>query len=73
MNAEAWWFDPWEGQNFEMFSKISILVAVPNQYPIQWVLDVKWPTDEVDHSSPCRTEDKNEWSLTSTPPYTFMA
>jgi hypothetical protein len=41
MNAEAWWFDPWEGQNFEMFSKISILVAVPNQYPIQWVLDVK--------------------------------
>jgi hypothetical protein len=27
---------------------------------------------EVDHSPP-RTECKNEWSLTSTPPYTFMA
>jgi hypothetical protein len=47
--------------------------CIATQPPIQWVsealsLRLKRPGREADHSPPCCTEVKNEWSYTSTPP-----
>jgi hypothetical protein len=41
------------------------------QPPIQWVLGVKQPKHEADHSPPSSTELKNMWGYTSTPPICF--
>jgi hypothetical protein len=35
--------------------------------------DIKRPVHEADHSRPCSTEVKSEWSHTSVPSYTFQA
>jgi hypothetical protein len=43
------------------------------QPPIQWVLGVKRPGREADHSPPTSAEVKKIWIYTSTPPYAFMA
>jgi hypothetical protein len=39
-----------------------------NQPPVQWVLGVKWPGGEADHSSLSSGKVKNVWNYTSTPP-----
>jgi hypothetical protein len=43
-------------------------VLGPIQPPIQWVLGVKQPGCEADHSPQWSAEVKNAWSYTSTPP-----
>jgi hypothetical protein len=63
-------------KNF-LFSTSSKPVLGPTRPLIQWVSGalsprVKRPWREAQHSPPTRTEDKNTWIYTSTPPYVFM-
>jgi hypothetical protein len=59
------------------FPKPSTLTMGPTQPPFNVHRDcfpwVKRPGRHDDHSPPFSAEVKNEWSFTSTPPYTFMA
>ena len=43
------------------------LWAVP--FPVQWILEVKRPGCEAEHSPPSDAEVKNSWSYTSSPTY----
>jgi hypothetical protein len=54
------------------FSTSSRPALGPTQRPIQWVLRVKRPGLEADHSLPTSSEVKIMWIYTSTPPYVFM-
>jgi hypothetical protein len=56
-------------------AKVKILVWTalgPTQSPIHWVLGVKRPELEADHSLPASAEVKKMLMYTSTPPYVFM-
>jgi hypothetical protein len=55
-----------------LLSTLSRPVLGPTQPPIQWVLEVKRPGREADHSPPFSAEVKNTWIYTSTPSYVFM-
>jgi hypothetical protein len=51
--------------------------GLTQHFPLQWVTTaisprVKWPGRETDNLFACSTEVKNEWSYTSTPPYTYV-
>jgi hypothetical protein len=68
LRLRAGWpgFDSWLGQGYFL-----------TQPPIQWipgafVLGVRRPGHEADHSPPPSVEVRNAWSYTSTPPYVFM-
>jgi hypothetical protein len=58
-------------ENF-LFSTSSRPALGPTQPPIQWVLGVKRPGRETDHSPPAKAEDKKTWVYSSTSPYAFM-
>jgi hypothetical protein len=59
------------------FSKLSRPALGPTRSPIQWVLGSflggKAASHEIDHSTPCSVEAKNEWSCISALLYIFMA
>jgi hypothetical protein len=63
---------PGRVKNFH-FSISSRPALGSTQRPIQWVLGVKRPGREADHSPPTSAEVKKMWIYTSTPPYVFMA
>ena len=52
-----------------LFSKMSRAVLGPTQPRIQQVSEVELPGREDSHSPLPSSEDKNEWSYISTPPY----
>jgi len=53
---------------FFLFATLSRLVLWLIYPHIQWLLGIKQPWREVNHSSPSSSEVKNEWSYTPTPP-----
>jgi hypothetical protein len=60
-------FNSLQGLGIFIFTTMSIMVLGPTQTPIQWVLGVKRPRHEADHSPPCSVEFKNACRCTSTP------
>jgi hypothetical protein len=62
---------PGGGKNF-LFSTLSRLALGSTQPHIQWVLGVKRPGREADHSPPASTKVKKIYVYTSTPSYAFM-
>jgi hypothetical protein len=72
------WINAWKaeflfrwGQDFSLLYVVQTgSEAHPASY--SWVLGVKRPGSEADHSLPYRAEVKNTWIYTSTPPYVFM-
>jgi hypothetical protein len=59
-------------QNF-LFSSSSRPALGPTQPPIQWVLGVKRPGCEANHSLPASAEVNKIWMYIATAPYAFMA
>jgi hypothetical protein len=51
-------FDSWWGLGIFLFTTASRTALGPTQFPIQWVLGVKWLGHEVDHSPPSSVEVK---------------
>jgi hypothetical protein len=68
----GWSLSPSRVKNF-LFYTSSTSALGRTQRPIQWVLVVKRPGREADHSPPASAEVNKMWIYTSTPPYTFMA
>jgi len=65
------------GVRYCLFSKASKLVLGLTQSPIQWVtmtlfLGIMLLENEADHLPPSNAQVDNNWSYTSTPPYTLM-
>jgi hypothetical protein len=61
-------FDSQWGLGIFLFTTVSRMALGSTQPPMLWVLGVKWPGCETDHSPPSSAKVKNAWSYTSTPP-----
>jgi hypothetical protein len=74
------WFDSWQKIVNFVVLKISKAVLGTIHPPVQWIQGgwvgvgvVKRPVRDADHSPPFSAPIKNEWSLTSTRLYAYMA
>jgi hypothetical protein len=56
-----------------LFTAKSRAALGPTQFPVLWVLWLKRPRLEADHSSSTGAENTNAWSYISTPQYVFIA
>jgi hypothetical protein len=56
-----------------LFCMLFRLALGPTQTLIQWVLGVKWPGNEADHSPPPGAKIKKTWFYVFTPLYILMA
>ena len=64
-------FDPRQGQEIFLFSKMTRAALIPTQLRSRWEhwafsSGVKWPGREADHSSQSNAKVKNEWSYNFT-------